>query len=258
MYSRVSDLRNLTIHSLDGDIGRCRDFLFDDAHWTVRYLELNTSRWLLGRRVLVSPAAVGIPDFDDKRLSVELTKEAIESAPGLEKDQPVSRQYEAEFSRHYGQMYYWWGLGLWGTGSVPGDIRVPDEVALSAQQNEDEAYPVNSIEKNNHLRSAEEVIGYTTHATDGALGEVDDFIVDTTTWGISFAVLNTRRWLPGRKVMLPVAWVSGISWAERTFQVDVTRAALESAPALEEPLTIESIKAFYSHFGREQKTSRIE
>lgn len=258
MYCRISDLKNLTIHSLDGDIGRCRDFLFDDEHWTVRYLEVNTSRWLLGRRVLVSPAVAGIPDLERKSLSVELTKEAIESAPGLEKDQPVSRQYEAEFSRHYGQMYYWWGLGLWGTGPVPGDILIPDDTNVSAQQSDDESEQDNSIEKNNHLRSAEEVIGYTTHAIDGSLGEVNDFIVDTRTWGISFAVLDTRRWLPGRKVMLPVAWVSGISWAERTFDVDVTRATLESAPTLEEPLTIEGIKSFYSHFGRQEKASQSE
>ena len=38
MYVRVSELKNTTISSLDGDIGRCRDFLFDDEHWTVRYL----------------------------------------------------------------------------------------------------------------------------------------------------------------------------------------------------------------------------
>lgn len=252
MYIRVSELKNLTIRAVDGDIGRCRDFLFDDEHWTVRYLELNTSRWLLGKRVLVSPAVAGVPDLEGKRLPVDITKAAIEGAPGLEQDQPVSRQYEAEFARHYGQMYYWWGVGLWGAGPYPGDILVHGDVPSPTPPREDEPEAeevVNSIEEDNHLRSAQEVIGYTTHAIDGTLGDVDDFIVDTRTWTICFAVLDTGNWLPGRKVMLPVAWVSGISWGDRAFNIDVTRAALESAPSMEEPLSVESIKSFYAHFG---------
>lgn len=245
MYSRVAELKNLVVSSLDGDIGRCRDFLFDDEHWTVRFIELNTSRWLLGRRVLISPATVGTPDFAHKRLPVELTRQAIEDAPGLEADQPVSRQYEAEYARHFGQMYYWWGAGLWGSGAVPGDIvtrgELPAETALE---------DVNSIESDNHLRSAHEVIGYRTHATDGDLGSVKDFVLDTNTWSIDFVVLDTGQWLPGRKIVLPVAWVTGIDWAERRFNVDVTRAQLETAPELDEPLSAQGIVAFYAHFGR--------
>ncbi len=245
MYSRVSELKNLTLSALDGDIGRSRDFLFDDEHWAVRYLEVNTSRWLIGRRVLISPAVVGVPDFDDKRLPVDLTQSAIEDAPGLDKDQPVSRQYEAEYASHFGQMYYWWGAGLWGDGSNPGDIVSRVEVPVTPEEN-----VVNSIEEDCHLRSAEEVIGYRTHAIDGDLGEVEDFIVDTRNWSIAFAVLDTGHWLPGRKIMLPVVWVNGIDWAERRFNIDVTKAALESAPEIEEPLSAQSITAFYEHFGK--------
>ena len=245
MYTRVSELKNLTIAARDGDIGRCRDFLFDDESWTVRYLELNTSRWLLGRRVLISPAVVGEADFDAERLPVDLTRKHIESAPGLGEEQPVSRAYEEEFARHYGHMYYWWGAGLWGAGPYPGNILLPKEGAPEPEPDE-----INSIERENHLRSAKEVHGYVIQAIDGQLGEVDDFIVDTSTWTIGFVVLDTRRWLPGKKVMLPVAWAAGISWADRSFRVDVTKEVLELAPALEEPLTGDDIVAFYAHFGR--------
>lgn len=246
MYIRVSELKNLTISSLDGDIGRCRDFLFDDERWTVRYLELNTSRWLLGRRVLVSPAVVGIPDPQNSRLPVNLTRDAIEGAPGLDKDQPVSRQYEADYAQYFGQLYYWWGGGLWGAGSSPGDILTSEETVPSGGQTE-----VELPHEDHHLRSAQEVIGYRTHATDGDIGEVSDFVLDTATWTITFAALDTRRWLPGRKVLLPISWVSGISWVDRTFNVDATKDAIQSAPELEEPLSVEAIKAYYAHFGRQ-------
>ncbi|MEE4144883.1 MAG: PRC-barrel domain-containing protein [Halieaceae bacterium] len=243
MYARVSELKNLTISALDGDIGRCRDLLFDDVHWTVRYLEVNTSRWLLGRRVLISPAVVGIPDIENKRLPVEVEKTAIESAPGLDKDQPVSRQYEAAYAQHYGQLYYWWGGGIWGTGPYPGDI-------LSSRAAIPPTPGPELDDEDNHLRSADEVIGYKTHAADGDIGEVRDFILDTRTWTIGFVALDTRRWLPGRKILMPVSWVSGISWSTREFHVDVTREAIRTAPEIEEPLSIEAIKAYYAHFGK--------
>jgi hypothetical protein len=246
MFIRVSELKNLTLSSLDGDIGRCRDFLFNDEQWVVRYLEVNTSRWLLGRRVLISPAAVGIPDIENKRLPVVLTKAEIESAPGLHEDQPVSRQYEEAYAQHFGQLYYWWGGGLWGAGFYPGDI-LPSRDAVP---------PVNPPkvevdDEDNHLRSAAEVIRYKTHAVDGDIGEVSDFILDSNSWTIAFAELDTRRWLPGRKVLLPMSWVSRISWVDRAFHVDVSQAAIKTAPEIEEPISIEAIKAYYSHFGKE-------
>lgn len=246
MYVRVSELKNLTILSNDGDIGRCRDFLFDDEHWTVRYLELNTSRWLLGRRVLISPAVVGMPDLENKRLPVDLTSSAIEAAPGLTEDQPVSRQYEAAYAQHFGQLYYWSGGGLWGAGPYPGDILASREAIAPLQEAERELQ-----REDNHLRSAQEVIGYKVHAADGEIGEVADFVIDTRTWSIVFAALDTRRWLPGRKVLLPVSWTSGISWAGREFSVDVTRESIKTAPEMEEPLTGDTLVKYYAHFGKE-------
>jgi hypothetical protein len=33
--------------------------------------------------------------------------------------------------------------------------------------------------------------------------------------------------------------------------VDVSKEAIRSAPLMEEPLTVEAIKAYYAHFGRQ-------
>ncbi len=63
-----SELRNFNLHAQDGDIGRCRDFLFDDAKWVLRYMEVNTGKWLLGRRVLISPISIEEPILEDKKI----------------------------------------------------------------------------------------------------------------------------------------------------------------------------------------------
>ncbi len=44
--------------------------------------------------------------------------------------------------------------------------------------------------------------GYSLRATDGALGEVKDFLFDDRNWAVRYAVVDTGRWLPGRKVLI--------------------------------------------------------
>ena len=41
----------------DGDIGRCKDFLFDDRYWTIRYMVADTGKWLPGRKALLAQIA---------------------------------------------------------------------------------------------------------------------------------------------------------------------------------------------------------
>jgi hypothetical protein len=38
MLLPAKDFKSLKLHALDGDIGKAKEFYFDDHHWTVRYL----------------------------------------------------------------------------------------------------------------------------------------------------------------------------------------------------------------------------
>lgn len=252
MLIRFSSLRNMTLASRDGDVGRVRDLLFDDRTWTVRYLEVNTSRWLLGRRVLISPAAALAPDMDGERLPVRLDKADIENAPDIAEDEPVSRRYEEAFSRHFGYSHYWAGTALWGSGPFPGDMMRPATAPTPETALGDDAQ---TLEVNTHLRSAVEVKGYRIRALDGDIGAVDDFVIDTETWNIVLFGLDTRRWLPGRKVLMPVAWSSDISWVDRRVAVDVSVDAIRGAPEIDDPIRPEAVTEFYRHFGREEAAS---
>ena len=44
MLLSVNELTNYVLSAKDGEIGRCRDFLFDDEHWTIRYMVANTGK----------------------------------------------------------------------------------------------------------------------------------------------------------------------------------------------------------------------
>jgi hypothetical protein len=81
---------------------------------------------------------------------------------------------------------------------------------------------------NPNLRSTREVIGYRIHATDGQIGHVEDFIVSDEDWVIRYLVADTRKWLPGRSVLVSLEWVRNMSW--ETSVVDVPGRMIEDSP----------------------------
>jgi hypothetical protein len=59
MLRNIKDLRGYAIRAIDGVIGKVDDFYFGDDTWAIRYLVVDTGRWLSGRKVLISPIALG-------------------------------------------------------------------------------------------------------------------------------------------------------------------------------------------------------
>jgi hypothetical protein len=106
----MNDIQGFTIGATDGDIGRVDAFYFDDTSFTVRPLVVDTSGWLTGRKVLISPMALRAVDWDGKRIEAELTKSQVEQSPDIDTDQPVSRQQEINYHRYYGYPSYSEGL----------------------------------------------------------------------------------------------------------------------------------------------------
>ena len=113
MLRGANELKGYTIEASDGDIGEVVQFYFDDEKWTIRYLVADTGGWLMGRRVLISPAALGRVDSNSRRLHVNMTKERVENSPSIDTDRPVSRQHETDYYNYYGYPYYWSGPYVW-------------------------------------------------------------------------------------------------------------------------------------------------
>jgi hypothetical protein len=222
MLHSVMGLRGHNLSARDGEIGRCKDFLFDDSEWIVRYMVADTGKWLPKRKVLISPISLGEPDWNSGLIRVGLTREQIENSPLLETDAPVSRQYERKWYQYYNWSPYWYGGGIWGDGATP--------EALGKYVEEEDA-GTDELELPSHnLRSAREVAGYHIKATDGDIGHVDDFIVDDKTWAIRYIIVDTRNWLPGKKVLLAPTWASKIEWVKGGVYVNLTRDTVKESP----------------------------
>ena len=191
MLREAKEFKSFKLRARDGDIGKAREFYFDDRYWTVRYLVADTGGWLSGRQVLITPYSLEPAIEVDQVLPVGLSKKQIEESPSLASDEPVSRQYETRFYNHYGLPYYGDGPNMWGISSYI--VRDPEAVREEARR--EEAWDP-------HLRSTSEVTGYHIQALDGEIGHVEDFIIDDETWSIRYLVVDTKNWWAGKRVLV--------------------------------------------------------
>jgi len=79
-----------------------------------------------------------------------------------------------------------------------------------------------------------QLIGFVLQAGDGELGRCKDFLVDDRGWNIRYLVGDTRKLLPGRKVLLPPSKVKEPDFSERRLPLKLTREQVKASPSLEE------------------------
>jgi len=255
MLRSAKNLESLTIGATDGNIGKVKDLYFDDEAWVVRYLVVNTSGWLGGREVLISPYAIGKADVQAKVLPVSITKDQVKNSPGIDTDKPIARQYERTYLGYYGYPYYWGGTGLWGEGAYPGMMLTdgggggyPGNLGYLKSPSADDSI----AHGDPHLRSVDAVKGYHVHATDGEIGHVDGFIIDDSTWSIRYLIINTSNWWVGHQVVVSPEWIQSVSWAESKLTTDLTRQAIKDAPPYlgDDAIARDEESSLYKHHGR--------
>ena len=228
MLDKAKILKGYKLHALDGEIGSVEEFYFDDKHWTIRYLVVETGNWLMGREVLISPYAVSSVDADLKTISVNLTKKQIEDSPPLESHKPVSRQFEDSYYAYYGWPTYWDGPYAWGPYSYASDARAHwDRVLRNAESGD------------RNLRSTRDVTGHHIQASDGEIGHVEDFVIDDDSWTIRYLVVDTQNWWPGKKVLISPMWIESISWIDAKVFVLQSREDVRKSPEYTETVLLE-------------------
>src|ERR1700722_110088 len=104
MLFAVSGLLGSSVVASDGEVGVVRDFLFDDKTWKMRWMAVDASPWLPGRRVFIHPSAIAplalppkpklpmMSQGETLTLAVDLTRGQIEAGPHAHQDNPVTRE----------------------------------------------------------------------------------------------------------------------------------------------------------------------
>ena len=95
------------IEAEDGTIGHVEDFIVEDETWAIRYLVIDTRNWWPGKKVLVSPRWIDRVSWDESKVFVRLSREAIQQAPEYSDALLLTREYEERLHGHYKRPGYW-------------------------------------------------------------------------------------------------------------------------------------------------------
>ncbi|MEO8544555.1 MAG: PRC-barrel domain-containing protein [Burkholderiaceae bacterium] len=258
MLRSVKEMEGYAVGATDGVIGHVKDFYLDDEKWIIRYLVVDTGHWLSSRKVLVSPIAVGTPDWEQKLLPVSISKDQVRKSPDIDTNQPVSRQHEMAYSGYYGLPYYWDGGGYWGSDLYPhmmmpanggstGSQSTADERQANMARRESERH----VHDDPHLRSCNSIVGHHIHASDGDIGHVAGMLIDEQTWAVRYLVVDTSNWWLGHQVLIAPQWIEAVHWFDKTVTVSVTRQAVKDAPVYDPraAMSREAEDRLYQHYG---------
>jgi len=257
MLRNAKELEQFELRARDGKIGHVVDFFFDDQRWTVRYLVVDTGTWLDSRKVLISPVAVSRAEWDSRLLPLNLTQYQVRHSPRIDTEQPVSREHEAALLQYYNWPSYWGVAGFPDIGfAMP--VMPPLPLYAPVPDVRQESPAGTAVHEDHHLRSVRAVTGHSIEAVDGAIGHVDDFLIDDRSWEIRYLVADTRNWWPGKKVLIAPQWIARLSWDEAKVEIDLTRTAIKSSPAYDPaaPLTPDYAGQLDAHYLRHRQTAK--
>jgi hypothetical protein len=227
-------LTGYAVHARDGEIGKVRELYFDDAHWLVRYIVVDTNRWLPGHRVLLPSSMVDEVRWEDRELRVSVTRDQVKNSPRVDTDKPVAMQHRAEEKAQRR-----WPLYLAGEAIAS----VPEALVAPAFE------PVNRNGKpfDPHLRATRVVTGLEVRGQDGIAGRVADFVLDDDGWAIRYLVIDVGG---KRRVLLMPHLVTGIRIEESAITIDLPAQVVADCPAFNPamPLTREHEEAVAEHY----------
>lgn len=81
---------------------------------------------------------------------------------------------------------------------------------------------------------------YHVQATDGDMGKIKDIYFDDKNWTVRYAVLDTRKWLPGRHVLLSPAAFINLNKQEQSLKVVHDKETVRNSPEITEETFISS------------------
>jgi uncharacterized protein YrrD len=82
------------------------------------------------------------------------------------------------------------------------------------------------------LQNIDDIKGYAFLATDGEIGKVKDVYFDDREWVVRYLVADTRRWLPGRQVLISPVSVRRLDEQRRALDVNLTKRQIEAGPPI--------------------------
>lgn len=235
MRTTCNALCDFTVYANDAEIGKIKDIYFDKKTWLVRYLVVDTRRWLPGRKVLLAPKHVALLDTRTQVIRFDMTREQLSQAPSLAEHLPPTRAHEIALYDFFGWTQYW-------TGTL--DRRLP--LAEARQPLDGATYDMESnarqLAGEPHLESCKDLQKFTVGTSDQLtrtaqptkLGSLWDFVINYVEWNVPFFVVEEDL-NPGlRKFVLSTDLITAIDIQDGMIRTQTSTQSVAHAPSVDE------------------------
>jgi hypothetical protein len=245
MLINARKLIGCAVHATDGDAGEIKSLYLDSRQWKIRYCAVETGGWLSSRQVLIAPEAFSPRDASWEKADVNMTREQVENCPNTNLDLPVSQAAENEMAIYYPP-----------SGSAQEEIRmnvVEQGRAAFVQTPAGTTMTARAVPDARFLFSSRDLRNFDIQATDGTIGDIEDFIVDDRSWSLRYLAIDASSWMSGKKVLVPCQLIETIDERNRVVRIDQSKEALKNAPAYDpshavEPQQERDLDAYYGRF----------
>jgi len=82
----------------------------------------------------------------------------------------------------------------------------------------------------NQLHEVKRLKGYHVVASEGAVGQVSDFMIEDESWQIPSLLVDTTKWWPGGEVLVAMSLITGINWQRSEVHINATRDEVKGSP----------------------------
>lgn len=97
----AAEIDGYTISASDGQLGALSNLVINTEQWSIDLLALDTSKWLPGRTVVISPQSIERISWEDRKVLVRMDKETIEASPELHDLKAIETSYVSRLNEYY-------------------------------------------------------------------------------------------------------------------------------------------------------------
>ncbi|MBE4907484.1 PRC-barrel domain containing protein [Bacillus luteolus] len=83
------------------------------------------------------------------------------------------------------------------------------------------------------LHEGNQLKKFDIHATDGSIGTVHDLFFDDEKWTTRYLVVDTMKWLPGRKVLVSPMSIQNVNVPENKVELALTKEKIKNSPDID-------------------------
>lgn len=239
MLHSLNNINNYKVIAADGEMGFCKDFLFNDEDWNLHYLLADTHKWLPGgKKLLIHTSAIQKVDTKNKEVRICLTKRELKDSPSLLANEPISRAYEKTYMCYFDYATY-------HVGPIPLDSYFTgvhtERVKIAAAPDEPDS-------EKNHIHSAHFVEDYTLDVANKLYGHIVDFVFDDVEWDIKFLAIELGNWfMHDKQRLLAPSELETIDWPKQQVHVDIDVDSLKESPVYNaDTLPVKDLQQFLS------------